>query len=82
VTLPLVLLAIPSVSSASSTIGPMLFGDYFKGVIHVGDRTPIRPWPILRQHFHGAVAMAIHGLPDGAVLARARRCRACRGSST
>ncbi len=40
VTLPLILLAIPSVLIGLYTIGPMLFGDFFKGVIHVADKHP------------------------------------------
>jgi NADH-quinone oxidoreductase subunit L len=35
VTLPLVLLAIPSVMIGYIAIGPMVFGDYFKGVIFI-----------------------------------------------
>jgi NADH-quinone oxidoreductase subunit L len=36
----------------------MLFGDYFKGVIHVAE--PHEAMADLRHHFHGATAMAIH----------------------
>lgn len=35
VTLPLVLLAIPSIGIGFLTVGPMLFGDFFVGAIHV-----------------------------------------------
>src|SRR5688572_12090066 len=35
VTLPLILLAIPSLFIGAVTIGPMLFGDYFNGVLYV-----------------------------------------------
>ena len=35
VTLPLVLLAIPSIAIGYLTVGPMLFGDFFAGAIHV-----------------------------------------------
>ena len=35
VTLPLVLLAIPSILIGFFTVGPMLFGDFFAGAIHV-----------------------------------------------
>ncbi len=59
VTLPLVLLAIPSVAIGYLTVGPMLFGDFFAGAIHV-----------LPQHdtigrvgdelFHGAMAFGLH----------------------
>ena len=39
VTLPLVLLAIPSLVIGWPTIGPMLFGDFFAGAIYVPPRT-------------------------------------------
>ncbi len=35
VTIPLILLAIPSVGLGYLTIEPMLFGDWFSGVLHV-----------------------------------------------
>lgn len=60
VTLPLVLLAIPSVLIGFFTIEPMLFGEWFKGVIFVGDNhVGLRE---LEAAFHGPVAMALHGL--------------------
>ena len=60
VTLPLVLLAIPSVVIGFVTIQPMLFGDWFKGVIFVGDNhVGLKE---LAEGFHGAAGMAIHGL--------------------
>ncbi len=61
VTLPLVLLAIPSVFIGYIAIEPMLFGDFFKGVIHV-DRAVHPAMSMLASHFHGAAAMALHGL--------------------
>ncbi|MGH8809424.1 MAG: proton-conducting transporter membrane subunit, partial [Noviherbaspirillum sp.] len=60
VTVPLMLLAIPSVIIGFVTIGPMLFGDFFKGVIIVSDVHPAMAE--LAKHFHGAWAMALHGL--------------------
>jgi NADH-quinone oxidoreductase subunit L len=50
VTLPLVLLAIPSLIIGASAIGPMLFGDYFKSAIFVdpeasGDGPPGPSFP-------------------------------------
>jgi NADH-quinone oxidoreductase subunit L len=60
VTLPLILLAIPSVIIGYITIGPMLFGDFFKGVIFVSDAHPAMKE--LAEGFHSASAMAIHGL--------------------
>ncbi len=44
VTLPLVLLAIPSVVIGAIALMPMLFGDFFNGVIFVDGSKP-RPWP-------------------------------------
>jgi NADH-quinone oxidoreductase subunit L len=58
VTLPLILLAIPSVIIGFLTIGPMLFGDFFKGVIFVGENHPAMEE--LAHEFHGAAAMGLH----------------------
>lgn len=58
---PLVLLAIPSVVIGFMTIQPMLFGDFFKDVIFVN----VHAHPAmeeLAEEFHGAAAMALHGL--------------------
>lgn len=60
ITLPLVLLAIPSVVIGAIAIGPMLFGDVFKGVITVDARH--EAMAELAQHFHGWAAMAVHAL--------------------
>jgi NADH-quinone oxidoreductase subunit L len=60
VTLPLVLLAIPSVVIGYFTIEPMLFGEWFKGAIHVGDNHV--GLSELAEHFDGPVAMALHGI--------------------
>jgi NADH-quinone oxidoreductase subunit L len=60
VTFPLIALAIPSVIIGYLTIGPMLHGDFFKDVIFVGENHPAME--LLREEFHGAAAMAIHGL--------------------
>ncbi|SNR96296.1 NADH dehydrogenase subunit L [Methylobacillus rhizosphaerae] len=61
VTVPLVLLAIPSVMIGYVVIDPMVFGDYFKGVIHI-DYAQHGAMHELAHHFHGAWAMAVHGL--------------------
>ena len=61
VTVPLVLLAIPSVVSGFLFIGPMLFGDFFKDAIFV-DLAKHPAMAELAQAFHGPVAMALHGL--------------------
>ena len=61
VTLPLILLAIPSVLIGYFAIEPMLFGDYFKGAIFVNNE--LHPaMEVLRHEFHGATAMVIHSL--------------------
>ena len=60
VTLPLVLLAIPSVVIGFITIDTMLFGDFFKGVIFVADKH--EAMAELTHEFHSATAMAIHAL--------------------
>ncbi|MEN3366815.1 MAG: NADH-quinone oxidoreductase subunit [Burkholderiales bacterium] len=60
VTLPLILLAIPSVLIGFLTIGPMLHGDFFKDAIFVSDKHPAMTE--LTSAFHGATAMALHGL--------------------
>jgi len=59
VTLPLILLAIPSVFVGYLTIDPMLFGDFFKGVIYFSEQHHVMAE--LADEFHGAMAMALHG---------------------
>jgi NADH-quinone oxidoreductase subunit L len=61
VTVPLVLLAIPSVLIGFFTIGPMLFGDFFKGAIFVNAEIH-KSMEILHEEFHGPVQLALHGL--------------------
>ncbi len=61
VTVPLVLLAIPSVVIGFMTIQPMLFGDFFKDAIFVN----LQKHPAMQElakAFHGPVQMALHGL--------------------
>jgi NADH-quinone oxidoreductase subunit L len=58
---PLVLLAIPSVVIGFLTIQPMLYGDFLKDAITVN--TAAHPaMAEIAHHFHGAAAMALHGL--------------------
>jgi NADH-quinone oxidoreductase subunit L len=61
VTAPLVLLAVPSVVIGFMTIGPMLFGDFFKDSIFV-DLEHHPAMEELAHEFHGALAMAGHAL--------------------
>ena len=61
VTVPLVLLAIPSVVIGFLAIEPMLFGDFFKDAIHVNlEKHPAMTE--LAKLFHGPAQMALHGL--------------------
>ena len=61
VTLPLVLLAIPSVIVGHLTIGPLLYGDFFKDAIVV-NAAAHPAMADLAKAFHGAGAMAVHAL--------------------
>ncbi|MFL9610247.1 NADH-quinone oxidoreductase subunit L [Methylobacillus sp. Pita2] len=61
VTVPLVLLAIPSVLIGYVAIDAMVFGDYFNDIIYV-DHHQHGAMHELAHHFHGAWAMALHGL--------------------
>jgi len=61
VTLPLVLLAIPSVLIGFYTIEPMLFGDFFNNAIYVN--SSLHPaMGSLQQAFHSPMGMAAHAL--------------------
>ena len=60
VTIPLILLAIPSVAIGWFTIGPMLFGDFFKGVLHVAPENDVLVE--LGAHFHGPMSFVTHGI--------------------
>jgi NADH-quinone oxidoreductase subunit L len=63
--LPLILLAIPSVWIGYLAIEPMLYGDFFKGVIYV-DYAAHPAMQTMTHHWHStmhnAAGMAIHGL--------------------
>jgi NADH-quinone oxidoreductase subunit L len=65
VTLPLVLLAIPSVAIGWPEIGPMLFGGYFKGAIQVAPAHDVLTK--LGEEFHGPGQFLLHGLMGPAV---------------
>ena len=67
VTLPLVLLAIPSVLIGYFTIRPMLFGDFFRDAIYVNEaRHPAMT--DLREAFHGPLEMARHALTSEVLM--------------
>ena len=59
VTLPLVLLAIPSIYVGWAYVEPFLFGDLFKGVIASAEQAPLN---VMKEEFHGPAAFALHGL--------------------
>jgi NADH-quinone oxidoreductase subunit L len=67
VTMPLVLLAIPSLVIGYVVIEAMLFGEFFKGAITVDARHPAmaelqRVWTGFAGHGHGATQMGLHGV--------------------
>jgi len=64
VTVPLILLAIPSVISGY-LIDPVVFGDYFEGVIHVLPGHDVIGE--MAEHFHGPLAFVGHALAGPAV---------------
>jgi NADH-quinone oxidoreductase subunit L len=70
VTLPLVLLAIPSLLVGFFTVGPMLFGGWFGKAIHVEEANNVLGE--MGREFHGSLSMALHGFsligPFGLVL--------------
>ena len=65
VTLPLVLLAIPSLAAGWPSIGPLLFGDFFQAAITVAPGHDVLAH--LGQEFHGPAAFVLHGLQGPAV---------------
>ena len=72
VTLPLVLLAIPSVIIGALVVDPMLFGGFFEGVIKVLPQHPAMHE--LGEEWHGWVAFGLHAfqtLPFWLVVAGA-----------
>jgi NADH-quinone oxidoreductase subunit L len=60
VTVPLVLLAIPSVAAGALCVRPMLFEGYFGNAIFVLEEHDVLGH--MREHFHGAAATVAHGL--------------------
>ena len=67
VTVPLILLAVPSVIIGFLTAGSMLFGDFFSGAIEMSSAHPAMATLAHEFHeasvlgTHGVVAMALHG---------------------
>jgi len=64
ITLPLIMLAIPSVI-AGYLIGPVVFGDYFNGVIHVAPQHDVLAE--IGEHYHGPVAFVLHAFGGPAI---------------
>jgi NADH-quinone oxidoreductase subunit L len=60
VTVPLILLAIPSVVIGYLTVGDMLFGDFFKGVLTVLPQNDVLA--AIGRDFHGATGFVLHGM--------------------
>lgn len=60
VTIPLILLAIPSVLIGYFTIEPVLFGGWLDDAIKVNEHHDVIAE--LSHHFHGATAMALHSV--------------------
>jgi NADH-quinone oxidoreductase subunit L len=59
VTVPLILLAIPSALVGAFAIGPMLFGEYFDGSIQV---LPVHNvLEHIGEEFHGSLSFVLHG---------------------
>ena len=60
VTVPLILLAIPSVLVGAFTVGPVLFGDFFGNAIFVLPANDVVGE--LAREFHGWLGFALHGM--------------------
>jgi len=66
VTLPLILLAIPSLVIGWSTIGPLLFGDFFGSAIFVLPQHDVLAE--MGAEYHGPLAFLLHGLTSPVIL--------------
>ena len=60
VTVPLVLLAIPSVIIGGMTISSVLYGDYFNNVVFVQQAHDVLGH--LKEEYHGPLSMILHGI--------------------
>jgi len=65
VTLPLILLAIPSVILGGLTIGSMLFGGFFGDAIYVDPKHDVLAE--IGSHYHGALNFVLHGFKTPAL---------------
>jgi NADH-quinone oxidoreductase subunit L len=60
VTLPLVMLAIPSIFAGWQYIEPLLFGEFFgKGIVVASEHNTLA---VLKEEFHGVGRLILHGL--------------------
>ena len=66
VTVPLVLLAIPSVIIGGLTITSVLYGDYFNNVVFVQQAHDVLGH--LKQDYHGPFSMILHGITSAPFL--------------
>jgi NADH-quinone oxidoreductase subunit L len=64
VTFPLIMLAIPSVL-AGYLIDPVVFGEYFNGVIHVAANHDVLAE--IGEHYHGPVSFVLHAFGGPAI---------------
>jgi len=60
VTLPLVLLAIPSVVIGYLTVGDVVFGDFFDGILYVKPEHDVLA--ALGANYHGEIGFIMHGI--------------------
>ncbi len=60
ITLPLILLAIPSIYAGWAYVGPVLFGDFFQSA--PGLANPQGALAEMKEEFHGPLAFALHGV--------------------
>jgi len=64
VTFPLIMLAIPSVL-AGYLLGPVVFGDYFSGIIHVAAQHDVLRE--IGEHYHGPFSFVLHAFGGPAI---------------
>jgi NADH-quinone oxidoreductase subunit L len=62
VTIPLILLAIPSVVIGWMTVQPMLFGDWFDGILTVLPEHDALAK--VGEHYHGQMSFILHGMQE------------------
>jgi NADH-quinone oxidoreductase subunit L len=62
---PLVLLAIPSLFIGAFTIGPMLFGDFFNGVLYVAEEHDVLRH--VGETYHGPLGFILHAFKQPAI---------------